>query len=43
MLSFSISFHAQGLRLIIIPVHVRVVKIYVAAVEALLKKKEGGG
>ncbi len=32
------AFHAQeGLRLIIVPVHVRAVKIYVAVVEVVLK------
>jgi hypothetical protein len=42
MPSFSISC-TKGLRLIIVHVHVRAVKIYVTAVEALLKKKEAGG
>jgi hypothetical protein len=32
------AFNAQGLRLIIVGVKVKVVKIYVAAVEALRKK-----
>ncbi len=38
MLKLS-AFNAQCSRLIIVVVHVRVVKIYVAAVEALRKKE----
>jgi hypothetical protein len=34
------AFNAQGLRLIIVVVQLRAVKTYVAAVEALRKKKE---
>jgi hypothetical protein len=33
------TFNAQGLRIIIVAVHLGVVKIYVAAVEVLMKKK----
>jgi hypothetical protein len=33
------ALNAQGLRVIIVVVHVRVVKIYVAAVQALRKKE----
>jgi hypothetical protein len=33
------AFNAQGSRLIIVVVHVKAVKIYVAAVEALRKKE----
>ncbi len=32
------AFNAQGSRLIIVVIHIRAVKVYVAAVEALRKK-----
>jgi hypothetical protein len=34
------TFNAQGLRIIIVVIHVGAVKIYVAAVEVLQKKNE---
>jgi hypothetical protein len=33
------TFNAQGLRIIIVAVHLGVVKIYVAAVKVLMEKK----
>jgi hypothetical protein len=41
MKCWNSAFNAQGSRIIIIIVHVRAVKIYVAAVEALMKKERG--
>jgi hypothetical protein len=39
MKCWNFAFNAQGLRVIIVVVHVGVVKIYVAVVEALKKKE----
>jgi NADH:ubiquinone oxidoreductase subunit 6 (subunit J) len=36
-----LAFNAEGLRVIIVAVHVGAVKIYVAAVETLRKKERG--
>jgi len=33
------TFNAQGFRIIIVAVHLGVVKVYVVAVEVLMKKK----
>jgi hypothetical protein len=37
---YSLSINAQGSRLIIIVVHIGAVKIYVASLEAAIRKKE---
>ncbi len=42
MKCWNSAFDAQGSRIIIIVVHIRAVKIYVAAVEALRKMERGG-
>jgi hypothetical protein len=41
MKCWNLAFNAQGLRVIIVFVHVGVVKIYVTLVEVLRKKKRG--
>jgi hypothetical protein len=41
MKCWNSTFNAQGLRVIIVVVHVGVVKIYVALVEVLRKNKRG--
>jgi hypothetical protein len=41
MKCWNLAFNAQGLRVIIVVVHVGVVKIYVTLVEVLRKKKRG--
>jgi hypothetical protein len=40
MKCWNSAFNAQGSRVIIVVVHVRVVKIYVAVMEALKKKEK---
>jgi hypothetical protein len=35
----NLTFSAQGLRIIIVAVHLGIVKIYVTAVEVLMEKK----
>ncbi len=41
MKCWNSAFNAQGSRVIVVVVHSRAVKIYVAAVEALRKKERG--
>jgi hypothetical protein len=41
MKCWNLTFNAQGLKIIIIVVHVRAMKIYVTIVEALTQKKIG--
>jgi hypothetical protein len=41
MKCWNSTFNAQGLKVIIVVVHVRIVKIYVTIVEVLRKKERG--